>query len=175
MVELLVFGGLAAAALAVVAIVGFVVLLLKAVLWVVLLPFRLLLKLIMVPVWLTLGAVGLALGAAALPVILLVLTAVAVIGSGHHDPRAAPAGDSLRAARPDAVGHLPEVARRRLIAPEPYDSSACAAARSVVSSNIRPVSCTPIGSPAPFRPAGMLMAGRPVRFALTVNTSLRYI
>ena len=80
MVELLVFGGLAAAALAVVAIVGFVVLLLKTVLWVVLLPFRLLLKLIMVPVWLTLGAVGLALGAAALPVILLVLTAVAVIG-----------------------------------------------------------------------------------------------
>ena len=80
MVELLVFGGLATAALAVVAIVGFVVLLLKAVPWVVLLPFRLLLKLIMVPVWLTLGAVGLALGAAALPIILLVLTAVAVIG-----------------------------------------------------------------------------------------------
>ena len=80
MVELLVFGGLATAALAVVAILGFVFLLLKVVLWVVLLPFRLLLKLIMVPVWLTFGAVGLALGAAALPVILIVLTAVAVIG-----------------------------------------------------------------------------------------------
>jgi hypothetical protein len=80
MVELLVFGGLAVAALAVIAAVSFVFLLLKAVLWVVLLPFRLLLKLIMIPVWLTVGAVGLALGAAALPVILLVLTAVAVIG-----------------------------------------------------------------------------------------------
>jgi hypothetical protein len=80
MVELLVFGGLATAALAVVAIVGFVLLLLKAVLWIVLLPFRLALKLIMVPVWLSFGALGLALGAAALPVVLLVLTAVAVIG-----------------------------------------------------------------------------------------------
>jgi hypothetical protein len=80
MVELLVFGGLATAALAVVAIVGFVFLLLKVVLWAVLLPFRLLLKLIMIPVWLTFGAVGLALGAAVLPLILIVLTAVAVIG-----------------------------------------------------------------------------------------------
>jgi hypothetical protein len=80
MVELLVFGGLAAAALAGVAIVGVVVLLLKTVCWVVLLPFRLLLKLIVVPVWLTVGAVGLALGAAALPIILLVVTAVAIIG-----------------------------------------------------------------------------------------------
>jgi hypothetical protein len=80
MIELLIFGGLATAALAVVAILGFVFFLLKAVLWVVLLPFRLLLKLIMIPVWLTLGAVGLALGAAVLPVILVVLTAVAVIG-----------------------------------------------------------------------------------------------
>jgi hypothetical protein len=34
----------------------------------------------MIPLWFTIGAVGLALGAAALPVILLALTAVAVIG-----------------------------------------------------------------------------------------------
>lgn len=80
MVELLVFGGLAAAALAVVAIVAFVFLILKFVLWAVLLPFRWLLKLLMIPVWLTVGAVGLALGAAALPLILIVLAVVAVIG-----------------------------------------------------------------------------------------------
>ena len=64
MVELLVFGGLAAAGLAVAAVLGFVFFLLKLVLWVVLLPFRLLLKALMIPVWLTLGAVGLALGRA---------------------------------------------------------------------------------------------------------------
>jgi len=80
MVELLVFGGLATAALAVVAVLGFVFFLLKFVLWAVLLPFRLLLKLLMIPVWLTFGAVGLALGAVAVPVVLIVLTVVAVIG-----------------------------------------------------------------------------------------------
>jgi hypothetical protein len=80
MVEFLVFGGLAAAAMAVVAVLGVAFFLLKFVLWAVLLPFRLLLKLLMVPVWLTFGAVGLALGAVVVPLVLIVVTIVAAIG-----------------------------------------------------------------------------------------------
>jgi hypothetical protein len=80
MVELLIFGGLATAALAVITVLGFVFLLLKLVLWTVLLPFRLLFNLLMVPVWLTIGALGLGLGAIALPVILMAVAAVAVVG-----------------------------------------------------------------------------------------------
>ena len=39
-----------------------------------------------------------------------------------------------------------------------------------------PVSCTPIGSPvAGENPHGTLIAGRPVRLALTVKMSSRYI
>jgi hypothetical protein len=80
MIELLVFGGLVAAGLAVAAVLGFVFFLLKLVFWVILLPFRLLLKALMIPVWLTLGAVGMAAGAVLLPVVLIALAAVAVIG-----------------------------------------------------------------------------------------------
>jgi hypothetical protein len=80
MIEFLVFGALLAAGLGIAALLGFVFLLLKLVLWAVLLPFRLLLKLLMIPVWLTLGGVGLALGAIAMPVLLVGLAAVAVIG-----------------------------------------------------------------------------------------------
>jgi hypothetical protein len=80
MVELLVLGGLVAAGLAVAAVVGFVFFLLKLVFWVVLLPFRLLLKALMIPVWFTLGAVGLAVGAVAVPVLLAVVAVVAVVG-----------------------------------------------------------------------------------------------
>jgi hypothetical protein len=87
MIELLVFGGLVAAGLAVAAVLGFVFFLIKLVFWVVLLPFRLLLlpfrlllKALMIPVWLTLGALGMAAGAVLLPVVLVALAAVAVIG-----------------------------------------------------------------------------------------------
>src|SRR5919197_5827090 len=54
-------------------------------------------------------------------------------------------------------------------------SYASAMRRSDASSNRRPVSCSPIGSRPALKPHGTLMAGRPVRFALTVNTSARYI
>jgi hypothetical protein len=80
MVELLVFGGLAAAGLAVAVVLGFVFFLLKIALWVVLLPVRLLLKAIMIPVWLTLGAIGLTLGVVAVPVVLAAIALMAVIG-----------------------------------------------------------------------------------------------
>lgn len=80
MIELLVFGGLVAAGLAVAAVLGFVFFLIKLVFWVVLLPFRLLLKALMIPVWLTLGALGMAAGAVLLPMVLIALAAVAIIG-----------------------------------------------------------------------------------------------
>lgn len=80
MIEFLVFGALLAAGLGIAALVGFVFFLLKLVLWVVLLPFRLLFKLLMVPVWLTVGGIGLALGALAAPLLFVVLAAVAVVG-----------------------------------------------------------------------------------------------
>lgn len=80
MIEFLVFGALLAAGLGIAALLGFVFLLIKLVLWAVLLPFRLLLKVLMIPVWLTLGGVALALGTLALPVLLVVLAAVAVVG-----------------------------------------------------------------------------------------------
>ena len=80
MIELLIFGGLVAAGLAVAAVLGFVFFLIKLVFWVVLLPFRLLLKALMIPVWLTLGALGMAAGAVLLPVVLIALAAVAVVG-----------------------------------------------------------------------------------------------
>jgi hypothetical protein len=80
MIELLVVGGLAAAGLAAAAIVGFVFFLLRFVLWLVLLPFRLLLKALMIPVWLTLGALALAVGTVAVPILLAGVALVAVIG-----------------------------------------------------------------------------------------------
>lgn len=80
MIELLVFGALATGALTVAAIVGVVFLLLKLVFWAVLLPLRLLWKLITIPIWFTVGALGLALGAVAVPVVLMALLAVGVVG-----------------------------------------------------------------------------------------------
>ena len=80
MVELFVFGGLVAAGLAVAAVLGFVFFLIKLAFWLVLLPFRLLLKAVMIPVWLTLGALGLAAGAVALPVVLAVVAVVGALG-----------------------------------------------------------------------------------------------
>src|SRR5690606_30853099 len=43
------------------------------------------------------------------------------------------------------------------------------------SAKAGPVSWRPTGSPWPSSPQGTLMAGSPARFALTVNTSARYI
>ncbi len=48
--------------------------------WAVLLPFRILMKVLMIPVYLTLGAVGLAAGAVALPIVLTVVAGIAVLG-----------------------------------------------------------------------------------------------
>jgi hypothetical protein len=71
---------LVVAGLAVAAVVGFVLLLLKLVLWTVLLPFRILFKLLMLPVYLTVGAIGLAAAAVALPVLLVVFGGVLLVG-----------------------------------------------------------------------------------------------
>lgn len=80
MIEFLVLGALVAVALLVAAVLGVVVLALKLAVWAVLLPFRLLWKLITIPIWLTLGALGLVAGAVALPVVLFGVVAVAVVG-----------------------------------------------------------------------------------------------
>src|SRR5262245_36257434 len=101
MIELLVLGGLLAVGLALVAIVGFVLFLLRLVFWLVLLPFRLLFlpirllflpirlvflpfrilfKLVMLPVWLTLGGLGLAVGTVAVPLVIAGIAVVGVLG-----------------------------------------------------------------------------------------------
>jgi hypothetical protein len=80
MIEFLVLGGLIAVGLALAAIFVFAWFLLKLVLWAVLLPIRLMFKLLMVPVWLTLGALGLAAGAVAVPVLLVAIAGVAIVG-----------------------------------------------------------------------------------------------
>ena len=59
---------------------GFVFFLLRIVLWTVFFPLRLLFKLIWLPIGLTVGAVGMALCFAALPLLLLVLGGVLVFG-----------------------------------------------------------------------------------------------
>ena len=75
----LLFGGFAMAA-----VFGVVFLVLKVALWVVFLPIRILFKVffkvLMIPVWMTLGAVGLAASAAALPILLIVGAGVVVMG-----------------------------------------------------------------------------------------------
>lgn len=73
--------GLLVVGLALAALMGLVFLVVKIAFWTVLLPFRILLKVLMIPVWLTLGAVGLAAGAAVLPVLLFVAAAVVVVGA----------------------------------------------------------------------------------------------
>lgn len=80
MIELLVFGGLIVASVAVAAVLGFVFFLLKLVLWTVLLPFRILFKILMIPVWLTLGALGLAVGVIAAPLLAVAVAGVVVVG-----------------------------------------------------------------------------------------------
>ena len=90
MVELFVFGGLVAAGLAVAAVLGFVFFLIKLAFWLVLLPFRLLLKAVMIPVWLTLGALGLAAALAlVLPAIPFVLLGLLLWAIFHRSPATA--------------------------------------------------------------------------------------
>ena len=80
MIELLVFGGFIVACMAVAEVLGFVFFLFKLVLWAVLLPFRILFKILMIPVWLTLGALGLAAGVIAVPLLLIVVAGVVIVG-----------------------------------------------------------------------------------------------
>lgn len=80
MIELLVLGAIAVAGLAVAAVLGFVLLFLRFVFWAVLLPVRLLFRLLMFPVWLALGAAGLVVGTVAVPVVLAGVALVAVLG-----------------------------------------------------------------------------------------------
>jgi len=71
---------LALVGLSIAAVVGFVFFLLRLVFWAVFFPFKLLLKLLWIPIGLTLGAVGLAAGAIALPILFLVAGGVVVVG-----------------------------------------------------------------------------------------------
>ncbi|MGE3275283.1 MAG: hypothetical protein AB7O67_09240 [Vicinamibacterales bacterium] len=80
MIELFVLGMLAVGGLAIAAVVGVTLFLVKLLVWTVLLPIRILFKLLWIPIGLALGAVGLAAGAVALPVVLLVLGGIAVVG-----------------------------------------------------------------------------------------------
>ena len=81
MLELIAFAGLLIAGFAFMAVIGVVFLVLKIALWAVFLPFRLLFKLMWVPVGLALGTVGLAAGATILPILLIVGLAVAVLAA----------------------------------------------------------------------------------------------
>jgi hypothetical protein len=81
MLELIALAGLLIAGLAVAAVIGVVLLLLKVVFWAVFLPFRLLFKLMWVPVGLVMGVLSLAAVAAILPILLTVGLVVAAIGA----------------------------------------------------------------------------------------------
>jgi len=82
MIGFLAFAGLlAAAGLAFFSLVGLVFFIIKMALWTVLLPLRILFKVLMIPVALTFGAIGLAVGAAAIPILLVVVAAVVVFGA----------------------------------------------------------------------------------------------
>jgi hypothetical protein len=72
--------GLLMAGFAFAAVIGTIFLLLKLVWWAVVFPFRLLFKLLMIPVWLTLGAVGMLAGVAIVPVLMVVAAGVLVVG-----------------------------------------------------------------------------------------------
>ena len=80
MLTLFVLAMLAFVGLLVAALIGFVFFLLKIVLWTVFFPLRLLFKLMWLPVGLTLGAVGMGLGLAALPLLLVIAGGVLIFG-----------------------------------------------------------------------------------------------
>ena len=81
MLELMALAGLFIGGLAVMAVVGVVFLVLKIVLFAVFLPFRLLFKLLWIPIGLVGGFFSLAAGAAIIPIMLTVGVAVAIIGA----------------------------------------------------------------------------------------------
>jgi hypothetical protein len=81
MLELIALAALVTGGLAVLAVVGVAFLIFKIVLFAVFLPFRLLFKLLWIPVGLVSGAFSLVAGAAILPVLLTVGVAVAAIGA----------------------------------------------------------------------------------------------
>ena len=82
MIGFLAFAGLlAAAGLAFFSLIGLVFFIIKMALWTVLLPLRILFKVLMIPVALTFGAIGLAAGAAAIPILLVVIATVVVVGA----------------------------------------------------------------------------------------------
>ena len=72
------------AGLAFFSLAGFVFFIVKLALWTVLLPLRILFKVffkvLMIPVWLTLGAIGMAAGVALLPILLIIGVAIAIVG-----------------------------------------------------------------------------------------------
>ena len=81
MLELIAFAGLLIAGFACMAVIGVVFLVLKIALWAVFLPFRLLFKLMWLPIGLVIGTAGLAAGATILPILLIVGLVVAVLGA----------------------------------------------------------------------------------------------
>ena len=80
MIGLFTLAVLAVVGMSVAAVLAFVFFLVKIVLWVVFFPIRLLFKLLWIPIGLTVGAVGMGLGMAALPLLFLVLGGVLVFG-----------------------------------------------------------------------------------------------
>lgn len=80
MTTLFMLAMLAFVGLSIAAVVGFIFFVLKLVLWAVFFPIKLLFKLMWIPIGLTFGAVGLALGAVALPLLFLVAGGVLVVG-----------------------------------------------------------------------------------------------
>jgi hypothetical protein len=84
MIELTVLAMLAVVGVAMAALVGTVLFIVKAVLWLVLLPFRLLFGMMSAVIGLAFGAIGLVAGVALLPVLLAgvaVVAAIAVVGA----------------------------------------------------------------------------------------------
>ena len=82
MFTMIAFAGILAAGLAMAFVLGLIFFVLKLVMWTVFLPFRILSKLLWIPFGLVTGAIGLAAGAALLPILLLVGGVVALVGLG---------------------------------------------------------------------------------------------
>ncbi|HYU81028.1 MAG TPA: hypothetical protein VEK56_18710 [Vicinamibacterales bacterium] len=80
MFTLFMLATLAFVGMSVVAVLGFVFFVLRLALWAVFFPIRLLLKLLWIPIGLTFGAVGLALGATALPLLALFAGGILIFG-----------------------------------------------------------------------------------------------
>ena len=82
MLGLIALAGFLMGGLVLAAILGVAMFALKIVFWAIFLPFRIitkvLFKVVMIPIWLTLGVLGMAAGAVALPVVLLIAAGVAV-------------------------------------------------------------------------------------------------